>query len=157
MSTFTELTKITSVEDDDEILVRKKSTSEDTRSTKLDFLGDIPSSVDELQSLVSGLIQESTDQKEASLYKNINTGDTLPFRGEISRNQSNPFPPANSYEKGEMIEIIVFSENTPITTTHLPVGGDITSGISGDGFIINWSNGGTVRFVSNGLNKWSKV
>tara|TARA_R100000541_G_scaffold32545_1_gene41294 strand:- start:1349 stop:2071 length:723 start_codon:yes stop_codon:yes gene_type:complete len=75
---------------------------------------------------------------------------------EIQATQSNPLPPANSVSAGTILTVTVTDSNQGIVTTHLVSGSDTTTDSSGnsDGFVINWSDGGSVNFISNGLNNW---
>lgn len=103
---------------------------------------------------------EDTQDTQGDPYvvKTIPDQEFLTFNSinKILTTQEN-FLPLASVAGEVMLELLVAEENTPITTTILPSGADTTSGVSGDGFIINWTTGGTVRFVSDGINKWSKI
>lgn len=101
-------------------------------------------------------VNGQTGDVELQVVDVLSGGELLSVNkpNEIQATQSNPFPLASSVTANSYLDVVVAKENTPITTTHLPSGSDTTSGVSGDGFIIEWETGGLKRFVSDGISKW---
>lgn len=76
---------------------------------------------------------------------------------QISATQSNPLPLAASVPANTRLVITVPETFSGIKTTHLASGSDTTTDSKGvdNGFIINWSNGGTLFVTSDGVDNWS--
>lgn len=154
MSTLPELNELLTSEDEDLLLIRDVSLLEDKKITKVNLLKETEQNIQD--------VNDRVDSVEAGLDKvyeltSLAATEELVFNSKISTTQANPFPLANSLPVDGVIYITVLDEDKGITTTHLPSGSDTTSGLSGDGYVINWNSGGVVKFVTNGLDKWSKV